>query len=138
MEKAQGVQSYPGEIFDFDLETRVECQECHGVKYTITKAQQLTVTAPVPSSVEKGTPVDLEACLLRFFSDEQIPDFQCGTCNKRTICLKRQRLNTFPRVLLVVLQRFVFDNWVPKKLEIELQVPLKDPIDFERFRGNQG
>lgn len=32
-------------------------------------------------------------------------------------------MNSFPRVLVVVLQRFVYDNWVPKKLEIELQVP---------------
>jgi len=29
-------------------------------------------------------------------------------------------MNSFPKVLIVVLQRFVYDNWVPKKLEIEL------------------
>jgi ubiquitin carboxyl-terminal hydrolase 5/13 len=37
----------------------------------------------------------------------------------------------------VVLRREVFDNWVPKKLEIELQVPLDKAIDFERFRGHK-
>jgi hypothetical protein len=36
------------------------------------------------------------------------------------VCTKRQRLNTFPKVLLIVLQRFVYDSWVPKKLEVEL------------------
>jgi hypothetical protein len=35
------------------------------------------------------------------------------------------------------LQRFVYDNWVPKKLEIELQVP-EDFNDFERFKGTNG
>lgn len=34
------------------------------------------------------------------------------------------------------LTRFVFDDWVPKKLEIELQVPTDKPIDFEKYRGN--
>jgi len=29
-------------------------------------------------------------------------------------------MNSFPGVLIVVLQRFVYDNWVPKKLDIEL------------------
>ena len=37
---------------------------------------------------------------------------------------------------MVVLQRFVFDNWVPKKLEIELQVPIEN--EFEHVRGNGG
>lgn len=130
--------NYPGEIFDFEIENRVQCNECLGVKYSISKAQQLILRAPVESSVEKGTPMELEACLQRFFADEIIPDFQCGTCQKRTICTKRQRLNTFPKVLSVVLTRQVHDNWVPKKLEIELQVPTTDAIDFERFRGTGG
>lgn len=38
-------------------------------------------------------------------------------------------------MLAVVLQRFVYDQWVPKKLEIEIQIPNLDEIDFERFRG---
>ena len=41
---------------------------------------------------------------------------------------------TFPKALSVVLGRFVFDDWVPKKLEIELQVP-DDAIDFEKYRS---
>jgi len=30
----------------------------------------------------------------------------------------------------------VYDDWVPKKLEIELQVPTDLPVDLERFRGS--
>ncbi len=84
-----GNNNYPGDIFEFQIESRVECLECHGVKYTTTKAQQLTVQAPVASNVEKGTPVDFEACLQRYFGDEHIPDFFCGNCQKKTICVKR-------------------------------------------------
>jgi uncharacterized UBP type Zn finger protein len=91
----------------------------------------------VDSNVEKGTQVEFEACLQRFFGEEHIPDFQCSNCNKRTVCVKTQRINTFPRVMIIVLQRFVYDQWVPKKLEIELQVP-QEFVDFERFRGTNG
>lgn len=38
----------------------------------------------------------------------------------------------------MVLQRFVHDEWVPKKLEIEFEVPHSDNIDLERYRGNDG
>ena len=80
MERQHGNVKYPGDVFEFDLETRVQCQGCGGVKYTTSKAQQLTIVAPVDSTVEKGTPVDFEACLQRFFSDEVIPDFNCSNC----------------------------------------------------------
>ena len=80
MDKAHGNATYPGDLFEFDLETRVQCQECLGVKYQSTKAQQLSIVAPVDSNVEKGTPVDLEACLQKLFADEYIPDFNCAIC----------------------------------------------------------
>lgn len=46
MEKAQGNNSFPGNAFDFELETRTQCQECGGVKYSTTKAQQLVLMVP--------------------------------------------------------------------------------------------
>lgn len=36
----------------------------------------------------------------------------------------------------MTLQRFVFDDWVPKKLEVELQV--NGPVDFEVFKSANG
>lgn len=72
------------------------------------------------SKAEKGTPVEFEACLQRFFGDEFIDDFFCATCQKKTTCSKRQRINEFPKMLMVTLTRQVYDDWVPKKLEIEL------------------
>ena len=82
--------------------------------------------------------MELEACLQRFFGDEFIDDFFCGTCQKKTTCSKRQRINQYPKFLMMTLTRQVYDEWVPKKLEIELQVPADAAIDLERFRGNNG
>jgi hypothetical protein len=39
------------------VESRVECQGCGGVKYTTGKTQQLVVSPPVTTGVEKGAPV---------------------------------------------------------------------------------
>lgn len=36
--------------------------------------------------------------------------------------------------MVIVLQRFVFDDWVPKKLEIELKVP-ENEINFEQWKS---
>ena len=37
MEKAMGNQTYPGDMFEMEFETRVQCQECGGVKYRTQK-----------------------------------------------------------------------------------------------------
>lgn len=65
---------FPGEIFDFELETKMQCVECNGVRYSKTKMNQLTVIAPVSSKVEKGTPVELSACLEKFFGMDMVTD----------------------------------------------------------------
>jgi len=80
----------------------------------------------------KGVKVKIEKCLNKFFEDSYIEDVACNTCDIKTKMMVRQRFITFPKVLCIVLQRFVFENWVPKKLCIELEVPHGDEeaIDF--------
>jgi len=36
LEKAMGNNTQPGDIFDFEIESRIQCQECGGVKYSTT------------------------------------------------------------------------------------------------------
>jgi len=74
---------------------------------------------PVDSKVPEGTKVTLEECLEKFFGEELITDLICPNCQAKTSFSKTTRLNTFPRVLILVLQREVFDEWVPKKLEVD-------------------
>jgi uncharacterized UBP type Zn finger protein len=49
--------------------------------------------------------------------------------------VQQYRFIKFPKSLCIVLSRFVYDDWVPKKLEIELQMPEGAPIDFEKYRS---
>jgi uncharacterized UBP type Zn finger protein len=50
-------QPNPAKIFDFELEKRLKCLECQGVKYLTQQESQLNVMAPVDSKVPKDTPV---------------------------------------------------------------------------------
>ena len=84
------------------------------------KDQCLLLTIPVPSTTEAGTKVSLDACLEATFADQMIEDFACPCCNEKTTVADRKRFITYPRNLAMCLKRIVFDDWVPKKLEIDL------------------
>jgi len=79
--------------------------------------------ADVDPKCEKGTEVELQPCFDRFFADHDLDDVFCDCCQKKTKFTQRLRFASYPKVLCLVLQRFVFDNWVPKKLEIDFKVP---------------
>lgn len=82
----------------------------------------LILRAPVSAKVEAGTPVEFEDCLSHYFAESLISDFACGVCQKKTVCSRRVRFLTYPTVLVAVLAREVYDDWVPKKLEIDLRM----------------
>lgn len=126
----------PGTIFNFELEKRLQCQVCKRVKYKKIQDNKLQLTAPVAPNVEKDTPVDLSTCLETYFGDNEIEGVQCDHCNAKTTFHERTRFITYPKVLAFVLQRFVFDDIGPKKLEIALQVPKDgDTLDMTVFES---
>lgn len=49
-----------------------------------------------------------------------IEDLNCTGCGEKTTFVSQKRFISFPVVLLVVLRREVFNDWVPKKLEFAL------------------
>lgn len=64
----------PGKMFEYELEKRLQCSVCKKVRYKKTTENMLLLTAPVSSKVEKGTPVDIDACFEKFFADGEIED----------------------------------------------------------------
>mmetsp|Transcript_9820 Transcript_9820/g.13417 ORF Transcript_9820/g.13417 Transcript_9820/m.13417 type:complete len:126 (-) Transcript_9820:817-1194(-) len=120
-EKQQKTGQDPTDAFSFELEQRLQCTACNRVKYNQIKEQCLMLHIPVASNAEAGTPVTLEACLEATFADSVIEDFACPCCNKKTTVIDRKRFLSFPRNLAMCLKRIVFDDWVPKKLEVALQ-----------------
>lgn len=93
----------PGVIFEYEMEKRLQCKECKKVKYDSYTDNILTLIAPVPSSVEKGTEVDINACLENFFTEHEIDGVNCPVCAKATTYTQKYKFLKYPKSLCVVL-----------------------------------
>jgi len=52
-------------------------------------------------------------------------DLNCGRCGSTQQFSKVNRFGTFPKVLMVQMERFVCPDWVPTKLKCNVGVPLE-------------
>ena len=125
----------PMKLFEFDLETRMECNDCHNVKYKNTKSWFLSLSVnDWKSKKEETAKCSMDEVLSRFLSPEII-DLNCPECKKKTFWTKTQRVINYPQYLVIVFQRFVFD-WVPVKLEVSFE-PILDKFDLQLLSKSQ-
>ncbi|KAM3328862.1 hypothetical protein ACQJBY_026149 [Aegilops geniculata] len=79
--------------------------------------------------------VPLEACLASFSGGEEVPEFYSTALNSKTTAIKTTGLKTFPDYLVLQMRKFVMgEGWVPKKLDVYIDVP--DIIDISHMRSN--
>ncbi|GAA5978126.1 hypothetical protein JCM10908_004238 [Rhodotorula pacifica] len=152
----------PTGIFGYAVEERLECTECHGVRYRSQKDEMLSLQVPVKERqrmdveyVPGGTsaadevkttyeqdqerkveyePVELAQCLEDYTHPSEI-EYNCPACDKKVKAVKSTRFSTFPDVLLVNAARFQIDNWVPRKVDVPLIVPGTD-LDMSSYVGS--
>lgn len=78
--------------------------------------------------------VPLEACLTSFSAPEELHDFHSTALNAKTTAIKTAGLTTFPDYLVLHMRKFVMEEgWVPKKLDVYIDVP--DVIDISHMRS---
>jgi ubiquitin carboxyl-terminal hydrolase 5/13 len=119
----------PMELFEFDIETRMECNLCHHVKYRNTRSWYLTLSVEDwKNKKEETSKCSMDEVLSRFLAPEII-ELNCPECNKKSEWTKTQKVLNFPKYLIIVFQRFVFD-WVPVKLEVAFE-PILDNFDLK-------
>ncbi|EGG04845.1 uncharacterized protein MELLADRAFT_37211 [Melampsora larici-populina 98AG31] len=140
----------PTEPFRFQLEQKLQCENCKGVKYKLE--DHMTLSLPVPAipmmshgeeekensgETEVGKkayqPVTLEQCLESFMACNSV-EYTCPKCRIKTTALTSSRIGSFPKYLIVHARRFEVVNWVPKKLEVPLMIE-GDKIDLEPYLG---
>lgn len=115
----------PKHAFEFDLETRLECSKCQSVKYKTFRNWYLPLAVPNwENKKEESATCSIEDSINKFLGEEAV-DLQCTVCKEGTKYIKTQRLKNFPKYLIVVFERFVYD-WVPIKLEVQFQTPLSN------------
>jgi len=149
----------PSGCFKFMVEERIECQQSKQVKYT--KRSDYVMSLPIATdmatnksevkayeerkeknkqdrNVEVGdvvrAKIPFSVCLESFFGDEIVHDFWSSALKEKAIATKRTRFLTFPDYLVVQLKKFtVGEDWVPKKLDVSIDVP--DTLDLNEYRG---
>ncbi|KAK7262712.1 hypothetical protein RJT34_30289 [Clitoria ternatea] len=82
--------------------------------------------------------VPLEACLANFSAAEEIHDFYSTALKTKTTALKTAGLTSFPDYLVLHMRRFLMEaGWVPKKLDVYIEVPDIIDISHMRSQGHQ-
>ncbi|KAJ6950298.1 ubiquitin carboxyl-terminal hydrolase 14-like [Populus alba x Populus x berolinensis] len=82
--------------------------------------------------------VPLEACLANFSAPEEIQDYYSTALKAKTTALKTAGLTSFPDYLVLHMRKFVLEEgWVPKKLDVYIDVPDIIDISYMRSKGLQ-
>eukprot|EP00616_Rhizochromulina_sp_CCMP1243_P005857 CAMPEP_0118975056 /NCGR_PEP_ID=MMETSP1173-20130426/14328_1 /TAXON_ID=1034831 /ORGANISM="Rhizochromulina marina cf, Strain CCMP1243" /LENGTH=845 /DNA_ID=CAMNT_0006924877 /DNA_START=18 /DNA_END=2555 /DNA_ORIENTATION=- len=150
--------------FTFGMQSRLECTESHTVRYKVEPSNLLSLDIPLEAAmnkeevdefqrlkrarVEAKDPegdevtvlprVPLAACIDKWGSVGTVEQFHSPALGGRLVVAeKRQRLDTFPPLLAIQVQRYYVDEtWTPKKLEVVLDVP--DTLDLASLRAPPG
>ena len=119
----------PMELFEFDIETRMECNSCHHVKYRNTRSWFLSLSVENwKNKKEETSKCTMDEVLSKFLAPEII-ELNCPECKKKCEWNKTQKVVNYPKYLIIVFQRFVYD-WVPIKLETAFE-PILDNFDLK-------
>ncbi len=131
-EKLTGI-SDPTQIFRFTLESKLKCMKCGGAKYSAQEQPFLKLPLVLPpGKVDENTIVDMKACIENFMKEDFV-EVYCPRCGKNTTFAKSQKLATFPRVLVLAMQREVVEGMMLKKLPVQFNVPVDD-LNLDPFK----
>lgn len=82
--------------------------------------------------------VSLNDCLECFSAPEEVHDFYSTALKSRTTAIKTVGLTSFPDYLVLHMRKFVLEaGWVPKKLDVYIDVPEIIDISNMRSKGLQ-
>ncbi|XP_034035786.1 ubiquitin carboxyl-terminal hydrolase 13 isoform X1 [Thalassophryne amazonica] len=148
----------PSDIFRFLVEERIQCCQTRRVRYTQRVDYGIQLPAPFEAATNREELLAYEAkrkdaeenmraapepvraripftaCLQAFTEPENVPDFWSSALQAKSAGVKTSRFSSFPEYLVVQIKKFTFGvDWVPKKLDLAIDVP--DFLDLNRLRA---
>ncbi|KAM4581137.1 ubiquitin carboxyl-terminal hydrolase 5 isoform 1-T1 [Odontesthes bonariensis] len=144
----------PSEAFRFLVEDRIVCQQTLKAKYTqrVDYIVQLPVPMDQATNTEElqeaerrrdegdsSTPavraqIPFTACMAALSEPEVLTDFWSSAVQAKTTATKTTRFASFPDHLVIQIKKFTFGlDWVPKKLDVSIDVP--DTLDLSALRA---
>ncbi|XP_064521984.1 ubiquitin carboxyl-terminal hydrolase 13 isoform X1 [Pseudopipra pipra] len=152
----------PSDVFRFLVEERTQCCQSRKVRYTerVDYIMQLPVAMeaatnkdeliayelkrreaeaarrPPPELVRAKIP--FSACLQAFSEPSNVEDFWSSALQAKSAGVKTSRFASFPEYLVVQIKKFTFGlDWIPKKLDVSIDMPDFLDISHLRARGLQ-
>ncbi|XP_065891275.1 ubiquitin carboxyl-terminal hydrolase 2-like [Dysidea avara] len=96
-----------------------------------------SIHVPIPK--DEGSVVHLESCISALFNTEVLEDAQnllrCDGCNEKVMSIKYTRIVTMPKVLVINLKRFTYNNGSFQKIHSEISIPNR--LTFRRHQIEQ-
>ncbi|XP_060191022.1 ubiquitin carboxyl-terminal hydrolase 14 isoform X2 [Lycium barbarum] len=150
----------PSRSFKFGIEERLQCSSGK-VTYNKRNDYILSLNIPLEKAVNKKElaefqnlkaeraaegkelsadeivrpRVSLKDCLDCFSAPEEVHDFYSTALTAKTTAIKTAGLTSFPDYLVLHMRKFVMEEgWVPKKLDVYIDVP--ETIDISGMRSN--
>ncbi|XP_069474777.1 ubiquitin carboxyl-terminal hydrolase 13 isoform X2 [Ambystoma mexicanum] len=148
----------PSDVFRFLVEERTQCCQSRKVRYTqrVDYVMQLPValeaatnrdeliaheqkrkeaeSARIPPPERIRARVPFSACLQAFSEPDNVDDFWSSALQAKSAGIKTSRFSSFPEYLIVQIKKFTFGlDWVPKKLDVSIDMP--DLLDINHLRA---
>jgi ubiquitin carboxyl-terminal hydrolase 5/13 len=160
----EGVVGTSSNLFAFQSETRLVCQEDQKVKYTENAPETvLSLRIPMEEAVKGSGDEDSEPEEKKHKSEntdgdekmeEEVPTVLFKSCidswassqeidglrwphlnNKVSVATGENRFSNFPRFLLFQMRRYELGaDWTPKKIEVNIDMP--DEVDLSHLRAS--
>ncbi len=120
--------------FNMKTQQTIRCIHCSSMK--CRSQEELLIQVPLASCVNSGTDLldpklSLGQCLEKAFEANEV-EVNCYSC-QNPISVKELYITKLPEVLVLPVSRYVIDNWVPKKLDVAIDIPfVLDMASFVR------
>uniref|UniRef100_A0A8C5CWW1 Ubiquitin carboxyl-terminal hydrolase n=1 Tax=Gadus morhua TaxID=8049 RepID=A0A8C5CWW1_GADMO len=158
VERNSGGSENPSDVFRFLTEERVQCCQTRRVRYNQRVDYVMQLPVPIEAATnreellayeakrreaeenQRAPPepvrarVPFTACLQAFTEPDNVPDFWSSALQAKSAGVKTSRFSSFPEYLILQIKKFTFGvDWIPKKLDLSIDVP--DFLDLNRFRA---
>ena len=120
----------PFSIFEFDVEKRLECNECHSVRYSTSRTWYLPFTIEdLNKRKSDNNEVKIEECISQYLNENL--DVNCEKCQKNTNHSINKKLINYPEFLIITFERFFYDETGPAKSDAQFILSSDNNIDFK-------
>ncbi|KAM6962866.1 ubiquitin carboxyl-terminal hydrolase 13 isoform 2-T2 [Aplochiton taeniatus] len=158
VQRNSGGSENPSDVFRFLVEERVQCCQTRRVRYNQRVDYLMQLPTPLEAATNREELIAYEAkrkeaeenmrappepvraripftaCLQAFTEPENVPDFWSSALQAKSAGVKTSRFSSFPEYLVMQIKKFTFGvDWVPKKLDLAIDVP--DFLDLNRLRA---